>query len=370
MLRDTARESERARQPLDRVIDAVRESGLFALMVPRRYGGHEADIDTFFEVVLTLAQGDTSAAWCIGFYIEHNWWFLNYPNSVQDTIFADQDHVLAPAALSMGGGTAQSVPGGYRLSGQWQWGTGIVHASWVIAGALLQRPETSPIPMFFALPRSEVEMIDTWHMSGMCGTGSHDFRIDDVFVPENRALTFADMAQLNTGIKENHTAQLYRTPMLVILGFAAALPVLGAAKRAVTEFCEQAQHKYDLNTLKRQSQNLSRQALAGQAALEVESAELIMRAVLDEVMRLRDDADRTVRAGWLARITHSVMLSREAVGRLCAAAGASANHLDNPLQQILRDVNTASCHAIFDRDTRYRDFGATLVGLDPSSPML
>ena len=82
LLRETAREAEINRKPLDHVIDAVWESGLFALMVPKKFGGHEADLDTFFEVVLTLSRADASMGWITGFYIEHNLWLFNYPEDV------------------------------------------------------------------------------------------------------------------------------------------------------------------------------------------------------------------------------------------------------------------------------------------------
>mgnify|MGYP003115474455 CR=1 FL=1 len=114
LLREKARESEMARRPLDEVMDAVRATDLFSMMVPKRYGGHEADMDTFFEVSLILSRADASMGWLIGFYIEHAFWFCHFPQSVQDEIFGDADHILAPAALNPGGGMAREVEGGYR----------------------------------------------------------------------------------------------------------------------------------------------------------------------------------------------------------------------------------------------------------------
>ncbi|MEQ8860763.1 MAG: acyl-CoA dehydrogenase family protein [Pseudomonadales bacterium] len=136
LFRETAREAEIARRPPDRVIDAVRESGLYALMLPEQYGGHEADLDTFFDVVLTLSRADAAMGWLTGFYIEHNLWLLSYPQKVYEKVLNGNNHVLAPATLNMGGGKARKVDGGYRLSGQWQWGTGIIHSTWVMAGDL------------------------------------------------------------------------------------------------------------------------------------------------------------------------------------------------------------------------------------------
>ena len=133
LLREKAREGEIARRPLDEVIDAARESGLFSMMVPKRYGGYEHDIDTFFEVVLILSEADPPMGWLIGFYIEHAFWLAGYPATVQDEIYGDDTYVLAPAGLNIMGGAATATDGGYSVTGRWSWGTGIVHATWAIA---------------------------------------------------------------------------------------------------------------------------------------------------------------------------------------------------------------------------------------------
>ena len=146
LLRDTAREAEINRKPLDHVIDAIRESRLFSLMVPKKYGGHEADLDVFFDVVLTLSRADASMGWITGFYIEHNLWLFNYAEDVCAKVLGSNDHVLAPAALNIGGGQATKVDGGYVLNGQWQWGTGCGHSTGGRAGGLSMDEETVPGP--------------------------------------------------------------------------------------------------------------------------------------------------------------------------------------------------------------------------------
>ncbi len=276
LLRETAREAEIARRPLDHVIEAIRQSGLYALMVPGRYGGHEQDLDTFFDVVLTLSRADASMGWLTGFYIEHNLWLFNYPETVCDEVMAGSNHVLAPAALNIGGGAARKVDGGYRLSGQWQWGTGIVHSTWVLAGGLVLDESGGPVPTFFLLPTSEVEPVDTWHVTGMCATGSWDFRIDDVFVPEERALPFQQFLDATSGIAERFDGPLYSTPLMPVLGFAAGLPLLGAAQRVLAEFSDQMREKIEKNVLRAGSPLPDVSGVLGEAALRIDTAELVM----------------------------------------------------------------------------------------------
>src|SRR5690606_27871095 len=148
------------------------------------YGGAELDLDTFFEVALVLGEADASHGWVMSFYIEHVWMLTQFPETFQKELFADRSYALAPAMLSPAG-RAGEVDGGYRLSGRWPWGTGIMHADWVIAGALLTRGERVE-PVFFALPRDAVTVDDVWHVDGMCATGSNDVVIEDAFVPADR----------------------------------------------------------------------------------------------------------------------------------------------------------------------------------------
>ena len=110
------------------------------------------------------------------------------------------------------------VPGGFRLDGRWQWATGIVHADWVIAGAF-DRDGERPRAMFFALPRADVEVEDTWYVDGMAATGSRDVVITDRFVPEERGVDIPDMLNGRGPGGRLHDGPLYRTPMAPILSF-------------------------------------------------------------------------------------------------------------------------------------------------------
>lgn len=362
LLAESAREAEIARRPLDHVIGAVRDSGLFSLMVPHVHGGHEADLDTFFDVVLTLSTADPAMGWLLGFYIEHNLWFCGFDESFQNELFADANYRLAPATLNAGGGGATRVDGGYRLDGQWQWGTGVIHADWVMVGGLLLE-DGVPAPVFFAVPRDEVEAVDTWHTLGMCGTGSWDIKISDVFVPEERAVAMLDLINASGEALRRHPGPLYRTPLLPVLGFAASIPLLGAARMALESYRSQITDKIAAGTesVGGALRDGAKPAVAAQAALTIDAAELLMRDVLADVMAQRNDAAIETRSAWLSRISHAVFMCREAVQDIASVTGASGAFLDNPIQRALRDITTASNHVVFDREMRYADYGRILL---------
>jgi len=371
LLRDKAREAEIARRPLDEVIDAIRDSRLFSLMVPKCYGGHEADLDTFFEVSLTLSRADASMGWLVSFYLEHAFWFCGFPEEFQRELFSKQSYVLAPATLNIGGGTAKEVEGGYRINGRWQWGTGIVHADWVLVGAILSGDDGVPAPLFFALPREEVEAIDTWHVAGMCSTGSYDIKIDDVFVPKSRTVAMMDLTNATTASKI-HDGPLYRTPLVPILGFASALSMLGAAQGALEEYQSQTKAKIAANQARAGGtiKDEGKPSVVAQAALTIEAAELMLRDVLRDVMEKRDSATHDERSNWLARMSHAVFMCRSAVQDIVSVTGASGSRLESPIQRALRDISTGSNHVIFDREARYADYGRTLLDQPIQSMMV
>ncbi|MEM9623960.1 MAG: acyl-CoA dehydrogenase family protein [Pseudomonadota bacterium] len=361
LLRDTAREAERQRKPLDHVIEAIRDSGLFALMVPKQHGGFEADLDTFFDVALTLSRADASMGWITGFYIEHNLWLFNYAEEVCTQVLDGQNYVLAPAALNIGGGKASRVEGGYLLNGQWQWGTGIVHGTWVLAGGLVM-DEAGPVPTFFLMPKSDVEPIDTWHVTGMCGTGSWDFKIDNVFVPDAHALPFQQFLDATSGIAERYDGPLYSTPLMPVLGFAAGLPILGAAQMALAEFSAQMRQKIENNVLRAGTPLPDVSGVLGEAALKIDTAELVLRDVMADVMAKRNKASNAERNYWLSRIAYAVYACKEAVLRINEETGASGGFLSNPVQRAVRDISIATNHVIFSKTSRYGDVGRARLG--------
>jgi 3-hydroxy-9,10-secoandrosta-1,3,5(10)-triene-9,17-dione monooxygenase len=361
LFRDNARAAEAARRPSEHVIQAIKESGLFALMVPKAYGGHEADLDTFFDVVLTLSRADASMGWLTGFLIEHNLWVLNYSDEVCSTVFGDDNYVLAPATLNVGAGTAEAVDGGYRLSGQWQWGTGILHSRWVLAGGIAMVEQT-PTPTFFLLPIEDVELVDTWFMSGMCATGSWDFKVNDVFIPQDRALPFQSILDATSGISARFAGPLYRTPLMPVLGFAAGLPILGAAQSALSNFAEQMRGKLTNKVLRSGMPQPDVSKVLGEVSLKVETAELLMRSVLQDVMSKRNEANSEERTHWLSQIAFAVHTCKEASIQLADVTGASGGHLDNPVQRAVRDIAVASNHVVFSKDSQYTAVGRNLLG--------
>lgn len=365
-----APEAERLRRPTDAAMAALAEAGLFRLMVPRRFGGLELDLPAFLEAGLALGEADASLAWVACFCVEHNWMLCQFPESFQRAIYAAGEPILAPAVIAPSG-RATPAAGGHRLSGRWQWGTGVTHASWVIAGGIVA-PEAGAAPgpaglRFFALPIGEVKVEDTWYVDGMAGTGSNDIVIEDAFVPEDRSVAIFDLVEGRGHGAALHPSPLYRTPMIPILQLAASMPIVGQARTAVAGLSDRLQgHVRFGSGASRQAEKPASQIRLAQAALELRQAELLIRDVVSEVCALRDGATLAQRARWAASFAHALHQARGVIQQVSEASGASAHFQHHPLQRALRDANVASCHVAFDLDTQRQLFGRVLLGMPPA----
>jgi 3-hydroxy-9,10-secoandrosta-1,3,5(10)-triene-9,17-dione monooxygenase len=359
LLAEQSYEAEKLRRPTDAVIKALEEAELFKILAPRIYGGFELDLDTFFEVGLALSEGDASMAWVANFYIEHVWIFALFPHGFQEEVFAGKGYALAPAMLSPNG-IATKVEGGYRLKGRWSWSTGIMHADWVIPAAIITQDDGKRVPMFFALPRSEVTVEDVWFVDGMQGTGSNDVLIDDVFIPESRMLSFADMIEGDTPGGRLHGNPLYRTPMLPTLGLAAAMPALGQARACLRMFKERLQERMAVKGTRRVG-TASYMRLA-RAEMQIEQTYYMLQAMVREVIEIRNNSTRLDRTRWATQLAYAVSQCKEAVNYIGEVAGASGHFQSSPLGRAQRDINVVAAHIVFDLDARLELHGAAMLG--------
>ena len=367
LLAQHAEASEALRHPTDEVMRAIEDAEIFKLMVPERYGGFGLDMDAFLEVVLVLGEGDASLAWVTSFLIEHNWMFCCFPESFQKELYSDRSYVLAPGMIAPTG-QAKPAKGGAILSGRWPFATGVWHSSWVIAGGMLTTEGGVPELRFFALPREDVAVEDTWHFDGMAGTGSHDVVIDGVFVPEERSVSILAMNQGRSPGAEIHDHPLYRTPMLPLLCTAASTPAIGQARLALREYAERLPGRVRLGGAP-QSEMPQNQIRLGRLAVATDQAELLLRDTVDRLCRLRESADPLERTRMQARFATVVHQCRDVIGQLSAASGANAHRTSDRLGRARRDTEVMACHVVFDQDAAHESLGRTLLG-GPPSPMV
>jgi alkylation response protein AidB-like acyl-CoA dehydrogenase len=358
--------AERDRKPVDSVMAAIEATGAYRSFVPRCYGGWELDLDTFVDVGILLGEACTSTGWVTTFCLEHNWMVAQFPRQAQEEIFGEKGYVIAPGALATAG-TAMPVEGGFRLQGRWQWGTGVMHASWVLLGGVV--PDSRDMRMF-ALPVGEVEVLDNWDSSGMVGTGSNDIVVHDRFVPAHRAQLISEMAVGRSAAGLEHGTPMFRMPMLPILSLAAGTPAIGAAKAALGHFIERSRNRTLFGSNVVQADQGATHVRVALARARLETAEILARQVAAETMgwgECEEVCGAEDRAKLRLRMAYAVRLCRDVVRDLVEAAGANAQLAGQPLERIHRDIHTIASHTVFDVDAVGEQYGRILYGLKPTA---
>jgi 3-hydroxy-9,10-secoandrosta-1,3,5(10)-triene-9,17-dione monooxygenase len=365
-LADRAAEAERLRRLPQATIDDYRRSGLAGLLLPARYGGHQAEFPEVLDPIRRMAYGCASSAWTLGFYMLHNWMLALFGEQAQDEVFA-AGPVLCPAPLAP---TGRGVPDGdgFRLSGRWSWATGVMDADWILVGAICG-PDEAPYPALVLLPATDIRIEDVWHTAGMRATGSNDVVVDDVWVPAHRLVKVVDIYSGTTPGATLHEASTYRWPMVPALALVAAMPALGSAERVADLFAERLGKRVLAYSGAAQKDQPAAQIRLGDARVRLRA----LRGLLDdtagriqEAVSRRERLSRAARADARAAAAHIVHESRAVISDLLEASGASAHFLDNPLQRIKRDVDIICGHVVFDYDVARELAGALEVGVKVS----
>jgi 3-hydroxy-9,10-secoandrosta-1,3,5(10)-triene-9,17-dione monooxygenase len=369
-----ARETELARRPLTDTWSALRKSGIFYHFVPKRYGGLEFGLEDLIDVTLPVCEACASTGWVAGFSMEHNFFLTQFPVETQDEIFRTHPYIIAPA-VNAPPGKAVRVSGGYTVTGRWNWASGIMNADWIMAAAVVEKvPANSEPPevILAIFPAEDATVHDVWHMSGMCGTGSNDFSVIDLFIPEHRTVPVMEFFSGNGRGVQSHDNPMYRVPMLLFSAMCTLIPALGAARSAVSFYGNSLKTRnVQASTIKLMDQPASQVRLS-EAELLVRDSELLLRDVcrsmMEQVQR-GDTSDPMWRRRIRAQCARSLSLCGDAINVIMRGSGASARALSNPLQRYQRDINTVLGHQIYDHDLSNEAHGRGLLGLPPNNPV-
>lgn len=357
----TADKSERQRTLCTEAVTALHATGLFGLWAPTEVGGYDADLVTQVDVLIEVARADMSACWTlmIGTTVT-GVMAAGLPDEGLIEVFSGERLPIAVGSLKPSG-RAEPVPGGYRVTGRWGFGSGIHHASWIVANCLLTEdgePRQPAEGISLAVPIAEVAVEDDWRVAGLCGTGSSSYSVTDVFVPQRRAI----QAPRKRGSFFNANPG----PRLPIEHAAVSL---GGARRTLDEVVHLAQTKRRLMDsailADKESFRLELGALEARwwtcAAGVRESAGELGQAI--EAARPIDTPATKLKA----ICAHAVEESLAIGGRAFRQAGASAVHESDVLQRIYRDLAVAGQHAMVS-DAAYAAFGnALLAEYSPST---
>lgn len=363
-----AAETDRRGSVSPTVIEAFNDAGFMKMLVPKRYGGYELDIDTMSKVVRTIAPSCTSTAWVLAFFIGHNWLHALFPERSQDEVFAKRSFALSPGTFAPSF-SLTPTKGGYIAKGRSSWNSGTQWAEYFLSGGLVMEDGKPPSLKFFLTPRSDVTVIDNWDIAGLRGTTSHDIAIDDVFVPDYHTVDAAQVMEGTTPGSALHSNPLYSMPVFPFI-VGEILPVaVGTYASAAAEFKRVTKNRV-MNTGARADSKQTTRIVVGKGDAGVKLADSMLDGFIDfldtaDLETLRDPLTRGRMKAQGGMITD---FCRAGVNELVATAGANAYRFESSLQRNLRDINLMSTHATLDMGRAAETYGEILLGLPPQAP--
>ena len=371
-IRSASDETERIRRIPPPIAQALKDAGVFGMVLPRSWGAPELDPITQIRVIEAMAMADGSAGWCAMIGCDSGYM----------TAFLDEDvaHEMYPdiwvstAATATATGQAVPVTGGYRVSGRFPFSSGCQHSEWVWVGCNVTengaaRANANGVPETRTcfLRVSDVEILDTWYTTGLRGTGSHDLAVHDRFVPAERTFSFQD-----PNLIKRH-GPLYNFPYMFIAKGVG--PALGIARHAIDVVIENASRKparrMILGEASEPAKLLREEVFVQESVARAEALLGSARAYAFEVIgdiwaTLVDGRPLTPaqQARFLTTYTHVVGTCAEAVQLVYKASGGTAVYQSGALDRCLRDILTMNQHMIGSLRT-YEMAGRLLLGLQP-----
>ena len=366
-IRARREEIEKARRMPGDLVEALRKTRMFAMSVPRVIGGDEATPVELMQATEAVSSADGSAGWCAMIGNGGNIAAGYMDERGAREVFADATKPTAGIAAPTG--SAVRLDGGVKVSGRWAFASGITHCDWVWAGCMVHengQPRMTPHGpeiLYVWMPVNDVKIHDTWYVSGLCGTGSHDFTATDVFVPENKIFSLLDPAG-------HRREPLYQMPPLTLFVVQLVCVSLGIARSALDDLAEAAQTKVP---------SLYQTVLADRPVAQVElaRAEAALGAARSFLYDTVENMWQTVSSG------HTPTSRQLAFGRIAAMnaaetgamvariantlAGGSAIYTKSPFQRYARDAEAVTHHFTV-APHAWEEAGRVLLGRKPNTP--
>ena len=347
-------------------VDAIYDSGLFSFKTPKVLGGAEADAMIQMDVIEAASRIESAAGWCLMIgagSLSGMAAFL--PNEAIDEIFVGG---TAPktAGVAAPTGKATLVEGGYRVSGRWAFASGIRHSQWVGFGAMVADGNSTLQQVRMVVPTSQVQIHDNWDVLGLRGTGSCEFSLSDVFVPQRFTWGGTEAKPLRGG----PNFLLGRPGMQTTGHCGFALGVGRRALDAVTELAKQKKRGYRGNEVLVADRG-SFQRFLGESDLRLRAAKALCMETIEEAWEsvcqgITPPPPLQIRLR--ASGTYSTTEASDIVSQAFRFGGGTAMYNTHILQKCLRDINASAQHQMVS-DRAYENHGQFILGFPGANPM-
>ena len=369
-----AEEAERNRQYPQDIVDRMAKAGLFRMCNPSVFGGAECSAIEFAQTIEILAQADAAAAWVLFIGVSSLVHLSGFEHNAAEIMLGNADTKAAGVFAPHGRAVAAVENGveGFRLTGRWQWGSGSQNCDWLTGGGfivdadgqLVTSSDGEPDQRSFAMKREQVEFIDTWHVSGLAGTGSTDFSVKDLFVPANFTHDFFS--------PRTRPETIHAFPKFGFLAIGIAAVALGIARAATDELVSFAGAKTPDGSRRRLAQKSSTQRAVGEAEGQLRAARLFFYDTIEKAWNHAASNDETsveIRRNLRLAMVHTVRTCAGVVTKMYELGGGTSVFLKSPLQRHFRDIHVVTQHVMVAPDV-YDLTGRLFLGVETDIAML
>ena len=360
LLKERAARTEELRRIPDDTVQDLLSSKLHLIGVPQLFGGLDVNYGLMLEVGALLGTGCASTSWCYSIWSAHSWLVGYWPLEAQEEVFGNSPDILTSSSLNAGKSAMEKTTSGFRLSGRWEFSSGCDAAQWVMVGTDV--PEGR---VWVLVPRSDYEIVDTWFVSGLKGTGSKDIVIKDVFVPQHRILDRDRGGDEERNGWEIHQQDRYRLPLLVLLGWDLVAPMIGIAQGMIEEFTAGLTGTSGPG---RTADSDAVQLRLSQASGELDAARALMRSDLRETFEKAQKGETPTtleRSRFRRDKAFIAQLCLSSVNRLFEFSGGHGIFDSESLQRYHRDIQAAVRRDGFIMEIGGLQYGRVALGLDP-----
>lgn len=365
-----AREIELARRLPPDLAAHMAAVGLFRMGLPREIGGPEHDPATLLRAIETIGAADASAGWCVMIGVTSSLNAAWLAPDVAREIFGPPDVISGGVFAPMG----RAIEDGdsYILSGKWQWASGSANCHWLSGGAAIvvdgevrRLKNGAPDSRMLFFPAGDATLIDSWHVAGLCGTGSGEMVVKDLRIPKGRSTSIVSD-------KPRANGALYAFPVFGLLALGIAAVMLGNARAAADELVELAGGKKPQGSARVVAERATAQAALAEAVAQLRAA----RAYYYEAIgKAWDKAQQSGEVSLAERVdlrlaaTHAVRTCASVTRAMADLGGGSSVFLDSSLQRRFRDAFVGAQHMMIAPQT-WELTGRALMGLPTDASFL
>lgn len=366
-----ALEQKQRRGILPETIAEMRAAGLFRVLQPKRWGGYEMDLGTFYDIEIALAEGDMSVGWAFGVLGVVTWFLGLIDDRAACEVWGGDTNVLI-CSSTMPAGKATVVDGGFQLSGHWRYASACEYCDWALLGGMVHADGAPPDWQFFIVPSCDYRTIDNWQVAGLQGTGSIDIILDDVFVPAYRTQRMQDNFALKGSGQAVNTASLYRLPFGQIFVRGVSTAAIGTLQALLDAFVTHSRARVS-RAGGRSAENPIVQLLCAETAAAIDEMHMTLQrncSVLHDYARRAAMPPLDLRLQYKFQSSSVVERCTLLAARIFKATGAAGLSDDLPFGRILADLMAARQHISNQCDYHGSNWGAVMFGLENRDFML